>query len=223
MPTRRFLQSSLVAAALALHAASARSDTVPPCSAIEARPPAASAVCDDRELAVYTESLSDRIVAHNSRALVRITYDDRSRVQSVCVDDHTGRDVWNARRHVAEQLLAMGTIPDGPPCVAGKRVDLNRYEAKLAETKSAIVACSVRMARRMKALPSCQKYRSDWILYDRVGSTRPYLYVRSEEAPAATRADETMRRCARTAWGFEAQSACIQADGFELLVPPQRG
>jgi hypothetical protein len=198
---------------------------VRPCSAVESLAPAVDAgTCDERELAEYTDALADRIVARNSRALVRVEYDDQSHVRAMCVDDRTGRDVWNARRHAAEELVAMGTIPDGPRCLAGRRVDLNRYAAKLAEVRAAELACgSVMGSRRMKALGSCQKYPSDWIVYDRIGSTRPYLFLKSEGAPVSTAsAADTLRRCSRTAWGFEEQSACIQADGFELLTPPRR-
>lgn len=224
MSTGRFLQSALLAAlSLAPQSAIANSLALPPCSALESRQLAASAACDERELAIYTEALSDRIVPPSSRALVRIEYDDRARVRSMCVDDHTGRDVWSARRDVAEQLVAMGAIPDGPRCAAGKRIDLNRYEAKLAETRSAQGWCGTVISGRMKALQPCKKYSSDWIVYDRVGRGRPYLYVQAEGAPiAAAPASETLSRCARKARGFEKQSACIQAAGFELLTPPQR-
>jgi hypothetical protein len=74
----------------------------------------------------------------------------------------------------------------------------------------------------MKALASCPKFESDWILYDRVGVMRPYLYVKSESAPSTASASETLSRCGRTAWGFDEQSECIQAAGFELLTPPER-
>jgi hypothetical protein len=49
---------------------------------------------------------------------------------------------------------------------------------------------------------------------------RPYLFLKTaavggSEVPAS----ETLMRCGRTARGFEAQSECIQSDGFEMLTP----
>jgi hypothetical protein len=34
-------------------------------------------------------------------------------------------------------------------------------------------------------------------------------------------ASDTLRRCGRTEWGFEAQSECIRAAGFDLLISPE--
>ena len=117
----------------------------------------------------------------------------------------------------------MKTIPSGPSCVAGKRIDLNRYEATVAEARYARNWCGVVATDRMKALAPCSQFASDWILYDRVGVTRPYVFFASEDALAnGVRADQTVARCERAGKGFEAQSACIQADGFDLLTPPER-
>jgi hypothetical protein len=226
MAQRRFLQFAFSAAlsCVPLGAAGERETvTVPACPPVAQSLPAADAsACDARALAEYSEVLQERILAGSSRALVRVEFDDRAQVRAVCVDERTGRDAGQARRIVAKNLLELGKAPVGPSCVAGRRIDLNRYEAKLAETKSARSSCSVIGNQRMKALLKCDKYPSDWILYDRVGSTRPYLYVKPEDAPTAVTAGATLRRCARTARGFDEQSECIQADGFELLAPPRR-
>jgi hypothetical protein len=195
--------------------------TVPTCPGPESRQPVAdAAVCDERELAEYTADLTDRIMEPDSRALVRVEFDRTARVRSVCVDEHTGDRAWNTGREIAEKLVEMHTIPPGPQCVAGKRIDLNLYEAKLAETKNAEAKCGLVVGKRMKALRPCKQFDSDWILYDRIGSTRPYLYVRLENVPAS--ADQTLRQCERATHGFEDQSECIQADGFELVTPPPR-
>jgi len=227
MASKRFVQSALpaVLCLAPLWACVSRNDSVSvrPCpSPDESPPPVDASTCDERELADYTALLSDRIVERNDRSLVRVGFDDDARVSSVCVDEHVGRDAWNARRSVAQNLVEMKTIPRGPACVARKRIDLNRYEAKLAEAKDAQGWCGVVTGSRMKAIGSCAKYESDWILYDRVGVMRPYLYVKSEVAAPTVTASETLSRCGRTEWGFEQQSACIQADGFELLTPPDR-
>jgi hypothetical protein len=138
----------------------------------------------------------------------------------VCVDEETGTAIGKARREIGERIVERRTIPPGPPCAAGRRIDLNRYTAKLAEAKRAQGKCSMVVGKRMKAPRHCDEYDPDWILYDRIGSTRPYLFVQSEGAQAP--AGETLVRCERTTHGFEEQSACIEADGFELLTPPPR-
>jgi hypothetical protein len=226
MAQRRFLQFASVAAfGFAPLGALAERDTVtvPACPPVAQSQPAADAsTCDARALAEYSEALQERILGRSSRALVRVEFDDRAQVRAVCVDERTGRDNGQARRTVAEKLVELGTPPVGPSCVAGRRIDLNRYEAKLAETKNARSSCSVIGNQRMKALQRCEKYPSDWILYDRVGSTRPYLYVKSEDAEPSVTASATLSRCARTEHGFDDQSKCIQSDGFELLTPPER-
>jgi hypothetical protein len=226
METRRFLQSAFAAALwlMPLGACVTNDDaSVRPCPPLEESPPVVDpAACDERELAEYTAELSDQIVDRNTRSLVRVGFDEAARATSVCVDERVGSHAWNARRDVADRLLELGSIPPGPACVAGKRIDLNRYEAKLAEAKEAQSSCGMVVGGRMKAIGSCPKFESDWILYDRVGVMRPYLYVKSEVAEPTVSASKTLSRCLRTEWGFEQQSDCIQADGFELLKPPER-
>lgn len=220
--TRRFLQWGLLAClGSTLCCASDRSEvvTVPACPAGPSSPPAADA-CDPAELASYTEKLTDWIAEENDQALVRVEFDQASRVRAVCVDVETGSAVGKARREIAEKLVEMRAIPPGPQCAAGRRIELNRYSAKLAEAKLALGRCGVVSGRRMKALQPCSDYDSDWILYDRIGVTRPYLFVKSEGARAL--ASETLVHCERTARSYEAQSACIEAAGFELLTPPPR-
>jgi hypothetical protein len=221
MSRMRFLQSALwVAFILTPGAALAKSDvvTVPPCREARSPAPVATApACDESELSDYTEALSERMLSRGSRALVRVEFDEQSRVRSVCVDEQSGRATWDTRRLIAERLGEARTLPAGPRCVAGKRVDLNRYAAKLAETRFARGRCGSVSSDRMKAPLPCKDFDSDWILYDRIGA-EPYLYVRSPVAEVAgVQASDTLRRCGRKAHGFEEQSACIQSEGFELL------
>ncbi len=226
MATRRFLQSAILATGwlgLSACVSSTQEDvTVRPCPEEASQALVDAAACDESELSEYTDALSEQIVGRNTRSLVRVGFDEQARVISVCVDERVGRDAWNARRRVAENLVEMGTIPSGPACVAGKRIDLNLYEAKLAEAKDAQAMCGAVISDRMKAIGSCAKFESDWILYDRVGVMRPYLYVKSEIAQPVDSARDTLTRCGRTESGFEDQSACIIADGYELITPPER-
>jgi hypothetical protein len=220
---RRFVQTGAFAVACfaALGASEGREVlTVPACTAESTLPLVEPQTCDERELAAYMDTLSEQFVSGSEDALVRVGFDEAARVSVVCVDEHTGRDAWRARRRIAEKLVEWKRIPAGPSCVAGRRIDFNRYEAKLAEAKRAQNWCGLVQGGRMKALGKCEKFASDWILYNRIGVTRPYLYVKPENGTAV--AAETLSRCARTTRGFEAQSQCIEADGFELIEPPKR-
>jgi hypothetical protein len=220
---RRFVQTGALAFACfaALGASEGREVlSVPACTAEAMLPPVEPETCSERELSPYLDTLSEQFVRGSEDALIRVAFDDEARVSAVCVDEHTGRDSWRARRRIAEKLVELKRIPAGPSCVAGRRIDFNRYEAKLAEAKRAQNWCGLVQGGRMKALGRCEKFASDWILYDRIGSTRPYLYVKEENGKAI--AAETLSRCARRTQGFEAQSKCIEAEGFELIEPPKR-
>jgi hypothetical protein len=110
--------------------------------------------------------------------------------------------------------------PPGRAALAGKRIDLNRYEAKLAETGPRAAHCGARHLDRMKALRPCKRFDSDWIRL-RPGRRDAALSLPEDGGGGGSEvpASETLMRCGRTARGFEAQSECIQSDGFEMLTP----
>jgi hypothetical protein len=221
-PMRWFVESLALALAAVPLSASAEREVwkVPACTAESSLPPLDPSQCNARELDAYTETLAKDVLGGRRDDLVRIGFDERSRVVAVCVDETTGRDAGRARKAIAANLLELQEVPVGPSCVAGRRIDFNRYEAKLAETKRARNWCRIASAGRMTAPLSCEQFAADWILYDRIGVTRPYLYVKAD-GPGTAAAD-TLSRCARAAHGFEEQARCIEADGFELIPPPPR-
>jgi hypothetical protein len=198
-------------------------EKVPLCAPVGSlQPPPAAGACDESAIAGYTLALSELIVKPASQALVRVEFDGQARVRSLCVDEGVGNHAFHARREIAPKLDAILARAPGPRCLAHKRLDLNRYESKLAEIEEAKRWCGVVLGDRMTALQSCSKFRSDWILYERVGATQPYLFLRSEaEQPSNVPAGDTIGVCQRTAWGFEAQSDCILAAGYELLTSPE--
>ncbi len=198
-------------------------ERVPLCGlAANLQPLLAEGACDEPELGEYATALSQRLLRPISQALVRVEFDPSSRVRSVCVAEGVGSHAWHARLNLAPKLDAIFDRPPGPACLAGKRFDFNRYQSKYVEIQEALRWCDAVVAHRMEALRRCPKFPSDWILYNRIGFNWPYLYLRPEGSdPSVAPASDTLRRCDRTEWGFEAQSACILADGFQLLVSPE--
>jgi hypothetical protein len=219
--------------------ASTGSGSVPLCAGLDSLPPlAAAGSCDDLELAEFSAALSEQIATPDRRALVRVAFDDAARVRSVCVERGVGTAAWGVRRHIAGRLDALQAHPPGPECLADRRLDLNRYDAKLAEIEDARNRCEqqVRITREtqpgtlrapiageQREFERCMESRADWIVLDAPGSTRPRIFVKPEiPDPAGPSVTETASRCARTTHRFEAEAACIQADGFEMLSPPPR-
>lgn len=140
-------------------------------------------------------------------------------MRAVCAEAAFTRDEWSQRRHLAVQSKAIASLPPGPSCLAGKRLDLNRYEATLAKISPAATLCGGQTGH----VEQCMARHGNWIVRDRVGWTRPFLYVTPEMAnPPQLSALDTARRCMRPSNQFEFESECIQADGFEMLTPPPR-
>jgi hypothetical protein len=218
MQARRFLQ--LAPALSFLACATVDVEKIPTCEPLASLPPLPDVrSCDAQELAEYASVLRKEAIAPASRALIRVQFDETSRVGAMCVEAAVARDAWSQRRHLAERSDEIANLDPGPRCLAGKRLDLNRYEATFAEIDNAARLC----AGQMGPHDECIAQHGDWIVRDRVGWTRPFLYVRPKLAePPKLSAIETAHRCARASQGFESESECIQAEGFEMLFPPPR-
>jgi hypothetical protein len=197
--------------------------------------------CEPGELAEYEASLADRIVPHAGRALVRVALDDEARVDAICVAEGPGYGPGRARRALGERLDEIRALAPGPACLAGKRIDLNRYEAVEARMRAQETRCreQTRVTReshgptpmRDRTAPGaygvyereyerCMEYDADWIALDQPGSTRPALWARPEvPGPPGPDAHDTTRRCWRLSRVFEKRVACIEADGWERLRP----
>jgi hypothetical protein len=198
--------------------------------------------CAPGELDEFSSALwgAMRDRAHSS--LVRVELDDAARVRAVCVEDGPGYGPGSARRALAEHLDAILALPPGPACAAGRRLDLNRYEAAFAELRDREDRCGeqTRITREThgetqvrdraaggaygvyaREYEDCLDHHANWIALDAPGSTRPWIYVKPEVPdPAAAR--ETASRCFRESRVFEKRAACIESDGWERLEPPPR-
>jgi hypothetical protein len=165
-------------------------------------------------------------------------------VRAVCVVEGPGYGPTSARRALAEHLDAIRSVPPGPACAAGRRLDLNRYEAKLAEVRAQEARCgeqtritrethgeTVIRGRRTggaygaydREYENCMEYQADWIALDAPGTTRPAIFVKPEiPDPPGPPASETASRCFRESRVFEKRAACIESEGWERLEPPPR-
>ena len=217
--------------------------SVPQCGPLETLAPRPES-CAAGELEPFSKALAAAVPVPAHGALVRVELDDAARVRAVCVETGPGYGPGRARRALAEHLDAIHALAPGPACAAGKRIDLNRYEAKWAQVHELETRCSeqTRITRethgptavRERTVPGayglyereyerCMDYQSDWIALDAPGSTRPAIWVRPEiPNPPASDAYETATRCKRLSQVFEKRAACIEADGWERLEPPPR-
>jgi hypothetical protein len=214
---------------------------VPLCRPLETLAPLPES-CAPGELDAFSNALSDPVQGRASGALVRVELDDASRVRAVCVGEGPGYGPASARRALAEHLDAILALPPGPACAAGKRIDLNRYEAALAKVRDHEARCQeqTRITReshgnttvRDRTVPGaygvyereyerCLEHEADWIVLDARGSTRPWIYVRPElPNPPEPSASDTASRCTRESRVFEKRAACIESEGWERLEPP---
>jgi len=213
------------ALALAVVAACANTDVdaneTPLCGPVASLPPLPDAGgCDAQALVAFASEVSKRAVPRMSRALVRVAFDETARVGWVCAEAPNPRDAQRARRHIAARREAIAQLPPGPACLAGRRLDLNRYEAALGEMDYFGTLCT----GQMEDFNGCLEQHGDWILRKRIGWTRPFLFVAPEVPdPPDLDASDTVDRCWRKeGHRFEPQAACFVAGGWEMLPPPSR-
>jgi len=216
---------------------------VPACGPLESLP-ALPEGCEAGELGAYSRTLSEAIGDRAISALVRVDLDDGARVRDVCVESGPGYAAGSARTALAKRLDAIRALPPGPECVAGRRIDLFRYEAKWAEFHDRDMRCTeqTRVTRDTQGPTTvrdrtvhgnygaydreyerCMDYQADWIVLDAPGTTRPVIFAKPEISdPPGPDAYETGTRCKRLSRVFEKRAACIEADGWERLDPPPR-
>ena len=224
----RRLSVLLLAASLGCAGTSDGADvaSVPVCGPIEALAPLpAPGECGEAEITAYLTTLVATGLEQRHRAHVRVSFDGASRVSGVCVESEVGAEQWSGRRRIAERLEAIRNAPPGPACLAGKRLDFNRYEAKRAEIELARRLCERQVGLRVSHLRECLQFQSDWIAVDAPGTNRPAIFVKPEVPdPPGPPVVETASRCFRIEpqGTFDRIAPCILSDGYEVLMPPSR-
>jgi len=199
---------------------------LPVCASIEQlEPPPDSKICEAPELDALRSDLSRIVEPEAGSLLVRVEFDETSKASKVCADGRSAADA-QARMALAGQLGEIMKHAPGPACLAGRRLDLNRRRSTLAEIERVEESCSEEMRHSTEAMFSvdlttgtnrqyadCIARNADWVLIERSGQTLLFVKPDGAEAPPA-RAADTASRCSRD---LDAQIACIEQDGFELV------
>jgi len=202
-------------------------------SELPQKPVLGGGTCDAEAVAQLRESLRPILQQDLDSGLVRVVYDGNSQIESVCVVRDEGS--WRTRHALSDVLATTDSLPPGPACVGGHRIDLNRYQAKLAQIKRAKRECETQVnatistnrnsgmdLRQVAAreLENCMAFKSDWVTIDR-GLKPPLLFGRPQLGPPPkVSARETVNRCVRETGpvsSIETQVACIQEDGWEMI------
>ena len=72
----------------------------------------------------------------------------------------------------------------------------------------------------LSAYERCLERGADWIVLPELGSLRPAVFVKPDvPEPPDLDASETMNRCFRASSRFAGRVACIEAEGWERLMP----
>ena len=151
-----------------------------------------------------------------------------SKAQNACAGGPSAATETRARLAIAGHLGEIMNHAPGPACLARKRLDLNRQQSKLAEIKNVERTCSeaarhssemqLSMDLRINAIRQSRELarNADWVLIEQPGQT--LLFVKPDVSdPSDARAADTGIRCSRSANDLDAQIACIEQDGFELV------
>lgn len=190
--------------------------------------------CDAEAVAALQESLRPILQQDLGSGIVRVVYDEDSQIESICVVQDAGRS-WRTRHALSEALATTDSLPPGPKCTGGHRIDLNRYQAKLAQIKRAERECHAQVDTTIstnrnsgmalgqvaaREFDNCMAFKADWVIVNR-GLQTPLLFGKPQLGPPPkVSARETVNRCVRETGivsSIEAQVACIQEDGWEMI------
>ncbi|HXV37559.1 MAG TPA: hypothetical protein VEC18_10435, partial [Myxococcota bacterium] len=112
------------------------------CPALDAMQPLASDACRaEREVAELAAELAESVEDDLSPLRVRIEFDEKAAIRRVCADPTTEQRQRRARRELAERLPQIEASGPGPACLAGSRLDFNRYGEQLAVVRRLLRAC----------------------------------------------------------------------------------
>ena len=222
---------------LALLACATRQDSgrIAECPSLEELPPLASPeACSGPEASQLRSQLAALVEEVSGPLLVRVSFGSAGEVSQICADPSKSPSAWRARSQLGERLDTLMAAGPAPACLAGTRVDLNRYEAKREEVRLAERHCgsSTGVTDRSSAVLSswtlardfqmCIDARSDWLFLYPEGRQEGLLFSDPED-PTAERLSQsgTARRCGFPSRGLAWQIQCIQEDGWELLNPDE--
>ena len=147
------VQLLAVAASAIVACASPVSDSdLPDCGSESALQPLPTPDCrSSPDVIAYENDLGDLLARDAGPLLLRIQFGTHSAIQAVCADRSIAKNQWRPRARIASKLAAAYALPSGPACLAGKRIDLNRLSAGLAEVDSVLEKCGRDATARLES------------------------------------------------------------------------
>lgn len=133
----------LLAALLTVACAASQQRLVERCPSLKRLPPRPTEQCEaDPESVAYQDRVAALVTSTSGPLALRVVLDENSSVASVCAEG-TARGMENARarRTLSANLGDVWALPPGPSCLAGRRIDLDRRHAKLAEIERTEAQC----------------------------------------------------------------------------------
>lgn len=163
----------LLAPMLALFSCASWVPGLPACPSInELKPPASDECLATPEAGSTVSRMASLLEPQAGPLLIRVEMSAASSVESVCGDRSNTRGERQARKHLSEVSPSLASLPSGPSCLAGTRLDFNRSAAH-----AALVASSIRQCRReaSRELEASRNNPSNPSQVDTVRSGRAYL------------------------------------------------
>jgi len=223
----------LVVVALFLACASVTPSQLQDCAELAELPKLPEQSCLAQEnTAAFRQQVAEAIGDDVKSTYFSVLIDSNSNATGVCVIPSRTSDVWSERSVLSARSGELSTLPSGPPCLATRRIDLNRRSMIAGEVKRMRNMCTafagppIEIAigfeqgrASLTALRSswCSQLSDDWITLPPEGLTQQLIFAPPEVAdPKADSAAATRADCFRYQ-EREDRVACIQSHGWELL------
>ena len=148
--------------------------------------------------------------------LVRVSLDDASHVASVCSETTQVVGGWRSRATLSERFEELVALEAGPPCLSGRRLDINRLAAMKAKIKKRVSECESDRDRAWE-FRGCLDHDANWFRVGYTGRMNPYVFGWPQVVnPQVESSLATRNRCVKGR-RFEHERTCIEEDGWELL------
>jgi len=219
----------VVTAAALLFACASKAPMLPVCPELEAMQPLPDEQClADPEMRAFEEGLVAFLEDDASPLLVRVEFDPKAAIGSICADETSERLQSLARTRLEKQLPVISAVAPGPVCLAGSRLDFNRIGQQIAVARRVLRKCrreanrvgeaaeryaTAHYARTQASMSYLEcsnrhqrRFEQIWIFPQQ--SIRGHLYL-FETTPQASTRGIAIRACSRD-WGS------IQRTGVSL-------
>lgn len=220
--------AALLTAPLLLACATAT--PVPVCPSLAELKPLAEPSCTLEAASATHTSLADRFEPAAGPLLVRIEFDSQSVPGNVCVERRYNAGEARALRHIRTEIAALSDIAPGPPCLADRRLDLNRRNASLAEMERSWQKCEDRYRSASQGITigspakiaarefvQCVQFESKVLAVEPADGADALIFAAPETLdPPDLEPSRTAERC-EDAPDLDELISCIENDGWELV------